>query len=289
MHVSLRPGAVITSAVILAATIAVRAQQGPPPGTGAAPAPRPLIPVAASSLVLLPDTYVGENVSMTCTVEAMLSRTVFTVDQDKTASSGKEVLVIAPYLQTAVDLNSYVTVQGEVFKFDPAEVARRGERVKYVLDLPPDVAARYVGRPAVFATGVITSALVDVGKRLPPPLTPAEQTLRAAMISINTTNTALRGSTETDIAKIKEGIATLRKNFTDAQSFFKSQNATDAIGWAGDALTLVGAMETAAAASPANLEDVRAAATKVGGLCGPCHNARRERLEDGSFRFRSGG
>ena len=285
MHANIRPGAFAFAAVVLAATIAGRAQQGPPSGAGATPAPRPIIPVAASSLVLMPDTYIGENVSMMCTVEAMLSKTVFTVDQDRTASTGKEVLVIAPYLQAAVDLNTYVTVQGEVFKFDPAEVAKRGARNNYVLDLPPDVAARYVGRPAVFATGVITSQLVDIGKRLPPPLTAAEQTLRAAMISINQTNMALRGA-ETDIAKIKEGIATLKKNFTDAQAFFKSQNATDAVGWAGDALTLVGAMEAAAAAS--NLDDVRAAVTKVGSLCSTCHTARRERLEDGSFRFRPG-
>src|SRR5262245_59171102 len=84
---------------VLASTIAVRAQQG---GGGAAPpaapAPRPMVAAAASSIVLNPDGFVGENVSMTCAIESILSKTVFTVDQDKATSTGKEVLVIAPNL-----------------------------------------------------------------------------------------------------------------------------------------------------------------------------------------------
>jgi hypothetical protein len=270
--------------VALASTIAVGAQQGAGGGGGAAPAPRPMVPMTASTIVLDPDTHVGENVSMMCTVEAILSKTVFTVDQDKVKSTGKDVLVIAPNLQMPVVQNVYVTVQGEVFKFDPAEVAKRA-RNGYVLDLPADVAAKYQGKPAVFATGVITAQLVDIGKRQPPPLTPAEQTLRAAMLAINANAAPLRG-TDTDVAKAKEQIAALKKAFTDAETFFKSQNAADAIGWAGDALKFVGTMETATAGATPKWDDVRTAATGVGGLCAPCHGARRERQDDGSFRFK---
>src|SRR6185295_15306730 len=141
--------------VALASTIAVRAQQGG--GGGAAPpAAKPMVPMAASSIITSPDTYIGENVSMMCAVEAVLSKTTFTVDQDKTKSTGKDVLVIAPNLYMPVAPNAYITVQGEVFKFDPAEVAKRA-RNGYVLDLPPDVAAKYQGKPAVFASGVIRS------------------------------------------------------------------------------------------------------------------------------------
>ena len=269
--------------VALASTIAVRAQQGG--GGGAAPpAAKPMIPMAASSIATSPDTYVGENVSMMCAVEAVLSKTTFTVDQDKTKSTGKDVLVIAPNLYMPVVPNAYVTVQGEVFKFDPAEVAKRA-RNGYVLDLPPDVAAKYQGKPAVFATGVITAQLVDIGKRQPPPLSPAEQTLRAAMLAVNANTTPLRG-TDTDVAKAKEQIAALKKAFSDAETFFKAENATDAIGWAGDALKFVSTMEAATAGATPKWEDVRTAANGVGGLCAGCHAIHRERQDDGSFRFK---
>jgi cytochrome c556 len=105
------------------------------------------------------------------------------------------------------------------------------------------------------------------------------------MMAISTNAPLLRG-TDTDVAKAKEQIAALKKAFTDAEAFFKSQSAPDAVDWAGQALKSVAAMEAATAAATPKWEDVRTAATTVGGLCGPCHAARRERLEDGSYRFK---
>jgi hypothetical protein len=282
MHARLHLKLSAAAAAVLVSVIAVQARQG---GAGAAPAPKPIVPVAASSIVLNPDAHWGENVSMIGAVDAILSNTVFTVAQGKATSAGKEVLVIAPNLNAPVSPNAYLTVLGEVFKFDPVEVAKRA-RNNYVLDLAPEVAARYVGRPAVFATGVITATLVDIGKRVPPPLTPAEQTLRAAMTEINSTNTALRGGLGTpDAAKVTGQVAALKHGFTEAESFFKARSAADAAGWAGDALKFVGAMDTATAA--AKWDDVRAAVTGLNGLCTTCHTARRERQDDGSYRFKS--
>lgn len=281
MRVRLHVRLTAVAAAVLLSVIVVRARQG---GAGAAPAPKPMIPMAAGSIALNPDAHWGENVSMIGTVEAILSKTVFTVDQGKAASPGKDVLVIAPYLNVVVPPNTYLTVQGEVFKFDPAEVAKRA-RNGYVLDLAPEVSARYQGRPAVFATGVITAALVDIGKRVPPPLTPAEQALRSAMQEVSATNTALRGGLDApDAAKVKGQVAALRHGFTEAQTFFKARTAADAAGWTGDALTLVGAIDAATAA--AKWDDVRAAATRLNGLCTTCHAARRERQDDGSYRFK---
>ena len=80
-----------------------------------------MIPMTASSIVLAARTPISaNNVSMMAAVETVLSKTAFTVDQDRTKTTGKEVLVIAPNLQTLPAPNPYVTVQGEVFKFDPA-------------------------------------------------------------------------------------------------------------------------------------------------------------------------
>jgi len=111
----------ITASAALAGSIALRADQGPPQG-GAA---KPLVPMTASTIVREPAAHIGENVSMMAAVETVLSKTIFTVDQDKTKSTGQEVIVIAPTLQEMPGRNEYLTIQGEVIKFDPAEIAKK--------------------------------------------------------------------------------------------------------------------------------------------------------------------
>ena len=56
-----------------------------------------------------------------------LSPTAFSVDQDKTKSTGKEIIVLAPRLHEPVELNTYVTVIGEVVKPDAAEITKRAK------------------------------------------------------------------------------------------------------------------------------------------------------------------
>src|SRR5438477_6954130 len=155
---------------IAAASFALRAQE-PQQGRGtplvqpaaapATPAPpaKPLVPVAASTLASHPDQYFGERVTMTGAVEQKLNALVFSVDQDKTKSTGKEVLVLAPRMNAPVDANTYITAIGEAVKFDPDEIAKKSKDFK--LDLPPDVVAKYRGKPAILATAVINQAGVD--------------------------------------------------------------------------------------------------------------------------------
>ena len=57
------------------------------------------MPVAASSVAANPDPYVGEIRDDDRRASTNLSKTSFSVDQDKTKSTGKEVLVLAPTLQ----------------------------------------------------------------------------------------------------------------------------------------------------------------------------------------------
>ncbi|HEX5214998.1 MAG TPA: hypothetical protein VFV98_06015 [Vicinamibacterales bacterium] len=269
------------AAVILVATIAVRAQQGPPQGGGAAA--RPLVPAAASSIAQMPETFYGENVSMSAAVEALLSKTTFTVDQNKMTSTGKDVLVIAPNLQTAPALNAYITVVGEVFKFSPEEVARRNKT--YTLDLSPELIEKFKGKPAVMATSVVDMALTDLAKKPIPPPTPAELALSATMKGVQTASTALRTSADgSDLAGVKAQADILKKAFTDTQAFFKTRNTADAIGWAGDALKMVTDAELAAAAG--KWDDAKSNATGLTKLCATCHAAHRERMEDGTFRVK---
>ena len=265
-------------ALLTASLVAVRAQQAPP-----APAPRPMIPLAASSLTLNPDAYIGENVSMTASVEQVLSKTAFTVDQDRTKATGKDVLVIAPYLNGTLEPNSYLTIQGEVVRFDPAEITRKTRN--YTLDLPADLIAKYQGRPAVLATAVVTAALVDIGKRVLPPPTPAEVAFDRVMKTVNATFTAMRGGLETPNADLlKQQTATLKTAFGEAEAFFKDRGTTDAIGWAQEAGKLAAAMEASAAG--AKWDEVRTSYASLQPLCASCHAVHRERQDDGTFRVK---
>ena len=266
---------------VLVASIGIRAQQAPGGGGAAA---RPPIPMAASSVALNPEAHFGENVAMTATVEQALTKTAFSVDQDKTKSTGKEVLIIAPYLNAAVTPNSYVTVVGEVIKFDPAEVAKRAK--DYTLDLPPDVIAKFTGKPAVIATSVITAELADIGKRMPAPMTPAEEAFDKTMKSVSGANTAIRkGIEESSVELTKQQAAILKKGFMEAQLFFKNRNTDDAVGWAQDAYKFVDAIDQAATAG--KWDEVKTAAGSLAQMCTTCHGVHRERFDDGTFRVKS--
>jgi len=255
------------------------AQQG-----GGAPAARPLVPMAASSLLLNPDAHYGENVSLMAAVETVLSKTAFTVDQDKTKATGKEVLVIAPTLTGVVQPNTYVTITGEVVKFDSAEVARKLRG--YTLDLAPDVVAKFQGHPAVFATAVITPGLIDIAKRVAPPMTPAEQAYSKLMKGVGSAFPALRtGLDGSNAAAAKENVAILKKSFAEVQAFWKERNTADALGWAQDASKHADTIETAVNAG--KWDDAKTAATELQQLCTSCHTAYRERQDDGTFRIKN--
>ena len=147
-----------TTALVASMAAAAFVSSGTAFGQAAQPAatpPRPLVPVAASSVAANPDPYVGEYVTMTGAVEANLSKTSFSVDQDKTKSTGQDVLVLAPSLQMPADANGYVTVIGQLIKFDEKEVAAMLK--DYRIDLSPADIATYRGKPVVLATAVITS------------------------------------------------------------------------------------------------------------------------------------
>ena len=270
----------VAGTLALLATIVVRAEQGRGGGGGGG-----MVPMTASTIVRNPAAHMGETVSMMAPVEAQLSKTVFTVDQDRT-KTGPEVLIIAPTLQTAPEANAYVTIQGEVFAFDPAEVAKRARN--YKLDLSPELIEKYKGKPAVLATVVVTTALVDIAKRVAPPMTPAELAFRQNMLTIDGGVKALAAGLDAPNAEqLKGTIAGMKKAYTDVEAFFKGRNTEDAMKWAGDSLKIVTDMESGLAAG--KLEVVKAGTTSVRAICAQCHGAHRERQDDGTFRIKSGG
>ena len=270
-----RAGSVTTALGVMLLTIAVRAGQNT--------AGKPLIPVAASTLADKPETYVGQLVTVTGAVEQTLSKSVFSIDQDKTRSTGRNVLVIAPSLSGAVGLNAYVTVVGEVVRFSPGEVTER--LPQYVLDLPADVVAKYQGAPTVLATAVIDAAMVDLARRVPPPLTAEEEAFDKVMKATGPAFASLRQTlTDVDVNVLKTQTGILRRSFGDTLTFWKGKGRTDAIEWATDARQHVDAIERSAVKG--DWDAARASASSLGQMCQNCHGAYRERLDDGSYRLK---
>jgi cytochrome c556 len=294
MKITRRTLATAAALLLVATFAAVSAQQ--PAGRGAAPAPgpgaaapapaKPLVPVVASTVAANPEAYYGETVTMTATVDQIFSRTVFSLDQDPTKSTGQDVLVLVPTIQGPVDLNAYVTVFGEVVKFDPAEI---GRKVKdYKLDLPADVAAKYLGRPAVIATTVLNAKMVDLAKRLPPPMTADEEALSKVMKRVAPAFAALRQAADGSNADgATQNAVVLKQAFTEAEAFWKAKSKTDATKWAQSARLQAESIERDAATG--KWDAVKASAGTLGQQCQECHATYRERFDDGSFRIKMGG
>ncbi len=250
------------------------------------PPPKPVVPLAASTVVKNPDPYVGNYVSVTAAVEQPLTKSAFSIDQDATKPAAQDILVIAPTLQEAVQANAYVTVLGELVKFDPEEVKKKTKN--YTVDLSPDLIERYKGKPAVVATAVVVNSTgVDIARVPPPPLTPEEEAFQKIMRQVGPANTALRGAIDKmDGAAVKEQVAILSKAFVQTEAFWKTRNKQDAVGFATEAKKHAEAVGSAAAAG--KWDEAKSAAGPLGQQCQSCHTAYRERLDDGSFRIKTG-
>ena len=280
--------AAVACAAFLASFTALTAEQGgqaPAPPPANAP-PKPLVPVAASSVVANPDPYVGEYITMTATVEANLSKTSFSVDQDKTKPTGKEVLVLAPNLQKPADANSYVTVIGQLIKFDEAAVA---EKLKdYKLDLSPTDIAKYKGKPVLLATAVIDTAGIDIAKKPIPPMSADELALQKMMTKLPPAQAALRKALDGSSADLTKEHATIIKTaFTEIEAFWKAKGNEEATKWAADGKRHADSILMNVANQ--NFEAAKTSVTPLGATCASCHGKYRERMDDGTFRIKTGG
>lgn len=254
--------------------------QAPPPGTPT----KPLVPVAASSVAANPDTYVGEFVTMTGAVEALLTKTAFSVDQDKTKSTGKDVLVLAPSMQKPADANGYVTVIGELVKFDEKTIASKLK--DYKIDLSPADVAKFTGKPVVLATAVINNAGIDIAKKPIPPMTADDLTLQKIMTKLPAAQGAVRKTMDSkDIPGSKEQATILKDSFTQIEAFWKAKGNEEATKWAAEGKSHADAMLVNLGMS--NIEAAKTSVAPLGATCGSCHGKYRERMEDGTFRIKA--
>lgn len=288
------------AAALTLAIVSVGAQQTPPaqpagktpagqtsapqaPGTPAAPPAKAVVPVAASTLAADPKPFYGEPITVTGAVDRSLSDLAFSIDQDPTTSTGKDVLILAPRLNAPVDPNSYVTVIGEAMAFDPDAIAQKSKT--YKIDLPPDVIAQYKGKPVVLATSIINAKFVDLAKRLPPPMSAEEESFDKVMKKVGPAFAALRkGLDGSDTAAATENAATLKQAFAETEAFWKSKGRPDAVAWAQDARKQVDAI--AKAVPTAKWDAAKDSAGTLGKACQSCHTTYRERFDDGSFRIK---
>jgi hypothetical protein len=270
----------IVAAACAVVVASVAGQQAPPAQERGAQQ-RPLVPLAASTIATSPDRFAGTMVTVTAAVAERYGATAFSVTQGR-GRSGQDVLIVAPLLTAPVQPGAYVTVIGEVVTFDPAAVAARMKDAAP----PADVAARYAGRPAILASSVINASMTDLAKKLPPPMTPQELELNKAMKQIGPGFTALRqAATGANTSEAGTQAATIAKGFVEAATFWKAMSRPDAIQWTEDARKLT--EEIATAAGRSDLEAVKATVPKLQQVCASCHTQYRERLDDGSYRYKS--
>ena len=271
--------------VAAGAVLAVFAQATPAPGGRGAP-PQPIRPVAVSTLTANPDPFVGGPVTVTAAVEQRYGATAFSIDQDRSKSAAQDVLVLAPVLNAPVEPNTYVTVIGEVVRFDLAAVMARMKDTMPALG--PDVVARYRGRPAIIASSVIDTAMTDLAKRPPAPMTAEEEALSKLMKQVGPGFNALRQAVTASNGGDAAAHATaLTKHFTGTAAFWKTKAYPDAIQWNEDAKREAGAL--AAAATRGDWDAAKTLVPKLQSACASCHNQYRERLDDGTYRFKQPG
>jgi hypothetical protein len=257
---------------------------GAAPAGGGAPAPRAALPAAASTIAAKPESFYGQYVTVYAAVEKSLSPTVFSVDQDKSKTTGQELIVVAPRLHEPVEANSYVTVLGEVVKADAAEITKRAKTGANGI---AEILAQNPNRPVILASAVINGAFTDLAKFVPPPLTPEEAVLDKAMKAVGGANGALRKGVEaTDAELVKTNTAILAKAFTETETFWKSRGNNEAVKFAQAARQATAAIEVAA--GQGNWNEAKAQTATLGQQCQSCH-VFRERLEDGSFAIKRKG
>ncbi len=249
------PNRLILPAGIVFLAVAIgQAQQAPP----TAPPPKPLIPASASSVAANPQQYVGQMLTVYAAVERIVSETSFTIDQDPRKAGVGEVDVLVPSWTTPPSPNTYVTVIGELVMLN--------------------------GRPAIKATSVLDSKMVDLAKKALPPLTPEEQAFDAVMKKVQPAFAALRTAVnESNGEGVKAQAAVLKQAFSDTEAFFKLRGKTDAQKWAAEARMQAEALD---AASTGKWDEAKASVSALQQSCSSCHGVYRERQDDGSYRIR---
>jgi hypothetical protein len=249
------------------------------------------VPLATNTVLENPDAYYGKQITISAGVARTVSKTAFLLDQWKAAGPnaveplGRTVLVVAPYLTNALQHRNYLLVRGELVRLDTAAVARVA--AEYKLDIGPDVWSEFHGQPMLLAASVIDSAYTELAKKPVLPPSASELAMSEVMKTISPAFTALRaGADESKADVVTQGVSKLQPALSRAETIWDDLGQGSASQWARDAQDQASAIQQAAAAG--KWDAAKYAATKLNQLCTNCHNAFRDRSDDGSFRFKAG-
>ena len=242
------------------------------------------IPVATTSLARTPDAYYDKLVTVSAGVEKVISKTIFVVDQRKPAGPasvapvGSPVLVVAPFLDSRLEPNSYLQIKGQLMKFGTASFTRLA--TSYTPDIGAEEEAAYQGQPVLIASSVLDSTYKELALRPPPG--PDEVTLSAAMKVISGSMNAVRTATQASkLEPVKEHAAKLDAAFAQTEPIWSKLALASAQDWARKAREHVAEIDRASAAG--DWEAAKASATALNTVCQNCHGAYRERRDDGNF------
>ena len=122
--------------------------------------------VTADELAEHPDRYYGLRVSMTGSVEDVYNRNLFTVDDDRTWTASREVLVLNPRPIDRALADTELMITGTLVRLTREEIQRRTDDRRVTLDR--DLLERFNQRPVLIAESIRTAS--GVALMAPDPL-----------------------------------------------------------------------------------------------------------------------
>ena len=249
------------------------------------------VPLATNAVLENPDAYYGKQITISAGVARMVSKNAFLLDQWKAAGPnaveplGRTVLVVAPYLTSALEHRNYLLVRGELVKLDTSAVARVA--AQYKLDIGPDLWSEFHGQPMLLAVSVVNSTYTELAKKPVAPPTASELAMTDAMKTISPAFTALRAAADASKADlVAQQTAKLQPAFLKTETIWDDLGQSAGGQWARDAQDQVAAIQSNAAAG--DWDRAKYAATKLNQLCANCHGAFRDPQDDGTFRMKAG-
>jgi hypothetical protein len=112
--------------------------------------------VTAGEVADHPDRYYGKTLSVTAEVEDVYNKSVFSLDEDKLWSTGRDVIVVNPRPGEAARDDTEVTVVGPLRRFTMAEFRRDFDYLDW--DLRPEITGWIEQRPVIVAQSIRTSS-----------------------------------------------------------------------------------------------------------------------------------
>ena len=125
---------------------------------------------------------------------------------------------------------------------------------------------------------VVASTLTILGQQAPKDLSPVMKDIAHSVQELN------RAMAATGAPIVVKEAENLQQRFTEAEAFFKAQNAQDAVQLAHAQAESAAAIAKTAQAN--NLDGAKAPIKAMSDRCNACHMVHREQLPDKTFRFK---